>query len=411
MKSATGRWVVGDDFHGREAELEILESRIRDGNHVLLSGQRRMGKTSIAREVGRRLEVDGWVPLFADVEHAACPEDVIAELARAAHPVRPLAKRIADSVGRWIRRNVEGISAADFRVKFRAELNAGNWRRVGDELFATCASHELPVFLVVDELPVFLSRLLRDPEGKRRVDEFLSWMRHALQMLEAGSLVAIVSGSIGLAPLAARLGLSDRINHLAPFRLEPWDRDTSVACFLRLAESNGLDAGEDVGGAVYDALGIGIPHFVQRHFAHLWDLSRMRSGSAVSLADVEETYRTGLLGPPGHGNLMHYETRLREALDDDTYCIAIEILAEAAVQRIFSPDAQRALEREHAMRVGDAPERVRAALGVLEHDGYLEPGPGGYRFSFRLLRDWWADRFRDHYTPLAKRNAVRKASR
>ena len=409
MKSATGRWVVGDDFHGREAELGILDSRIRDGNHVLLSGQRRMGKTSIAREIGRRLEVDGWVSLFADVEHAACPEDVIAELARAAHPAHPIAKRIVDGMIRPIRRNVEEISAADFRVKFRAELDAGNWRRAGDELFATCAGHERPVFLVVDELPVFLSRLLRDPEGKRRVDEFLSWMRRAFQTYEAGSLVAILSGSIGLAPLAARLGLSDRINHLAPFRLEPWDRDTSVACFLRLAESNGLEAGEDVGGAVYDALGLGIPHFVQRHFAHLWDFSRMRGGSAVSLADVEETYRTGLLGPPGHGYLMHYEARLREALDDSTYCIAMEILAEAAVQRIFSPDAQRALERKYA--VDDAPERVREALDVLEHDGYLEPVPGGYQFSFRLLRDWWAGRFRGHHAPLAKRNAVRKASR
>ena len=409
MKSATGRWVVGDDFHGRETELKILKNRIRDGNHILLSGQRRMGKTSIARELGRRLEADGWVSLFADVEHAACPEDVIAELARAAHPVRPIAKRIADSVGRRIRRNVDKISVGEFHVKIRAELDAGNWCRVGDGLFATCADHERPVFLVVDELPVFLSNLLQAPEGKRRVDEFLSWMRRAFQAHETGSFVAILSGSIGLAPLVARLGLSDRINHLSPFRLEPWDRDTSVACFLRLAESYGLDAGEDVSDAVYDELGIGIPHFVQRYFAHLWDLSRMRDSSAVSLADVEETYRTGLLDPPGHGNLMYYEERLRKALDDDTYCIAMEILAEAAVGNVFSPDAQRALERKYA--VDDTPERVREALGVLEHDGYLEPGLGGYRFSFRLLRDWWAGRFRGHHAPLAKHNAVRKASR
>ena len=411
MKSATGRWVAGDDFHGREAELEILESRIRDGNHVLLSGQRRMGKTSIAREIGRRLEVDGWASLFADVEHASCPEDAIAELARAAHPARSIAKRLADCMIRPILRNVDEISAVDFHVKFRAELDAGNWRRFGDQLFASCADHKRPVFLVVDELPIFLSRLLRDPEGKRRVDEFLSWMRHAFQTHEAGSLVAIVSGSIGLQPLVARLGMSDRINHLAPFRLGPWDRDASIACFRRLAESNGLDAGEDVAVAVYDALGLGIPHFVQQYFARLWDLSRMRGGSAVSLADVEDTYRTGLLGPPGHGDLTHYDARLREALDDETYYIAMEILAEAAIEGAFSPDAQRALEREHAMRVDDAPERVRAALDVLEHDGYLEPGPGGHRFSFRLLRDWWADRFRNSHAPLAKRNAVSKDSR
>ena len=68
MKSSTGRWVSGDDFFDREDELEFLGSRVRDGNHVVMTGQRRMGKTSILQELGRRLELEGWVFLFADVE-------------------------------------------------------------------------------------------------------------------------------------------------------------------------------------------------------------------------------------------------------------------------------------------------------------------------------------------------------
>ncbi len=81
MKSSTGRWVSGDDFFDRESELQILETRVRDSNHMLLTGQRRMGKTSILRELGQRLESEGWVFLFTDVEGATCPEDVIAEIA------------------------------------------------------------------------------------------------------------------------------------------------------------------------------------------------------------------------------------------------------------------------------------------------------------------------------------------
>ena len=58
MNSATGRWVSGEDFFNRDRELRILETKVRDRNHVLLTGQRRMGKTSIVRELGRRLEAD-----------------------------------------------------------------------------------------------------------------------------------------------------------------------------------------------------------------------------------------------------------------------------------------------------------------------------------------------------------------
>ena len=60
MNSSTGRWVSGDNFFNRERELQILEMRVRDRNHILLTGQRRMGKTSIVQELGRRLEAEGW---------------------------------------------------------------------------------------------------------------------------------------------------------------------------------------------------------------------------------------------------------------------------------------------------------------------------------------------------------------
>lgn len=403
MKPATGRWVSGDDFCGRETELGILETRAREGNHTLLTGQRRMGKTSIARELGRRLEGVGWTALFADVEDAACAEDAIAEIARAAYPVRPIVARVTAGMTQLVRENVEELGALDFRVKFRASLDAGNWRRHGDGLIRACTKHKQPVLLVIDELPILLTRMLREEDGARRVDDFLSWLRRALQGLEGGSPVVILSGSIGLMPLVARLGIPDRVNYLDPFRLGPWSRDESIACFERLAASGGLQIEDGVAGAVYDALGIGIPHHVQSFFARLREAAAMRGRDRVTTADVDEAYRTGLLGPSGQSDLLHYETRLVDALDDESRRIAMEILAEAAVQGVFGADARRALERSYAPLFPDAPARVAAALDVLEHDGYLEPGADGYRFPSRLLKDWWATRFRDHHVPLAER--------
>ena len=49
-----------------------------------------MGKTSVAQELGRRLEAEGWVFLFAYVEEATCAEDAIADIVQAAHSVRPI---------------------------------------------------------------------------------------------------------------------------------------------------------------------------------------------------------------------------------------------------------------------------------------------------------------------------------
>ena len=404
MRSSTGRWVSGDDFFGRDRELRILEARVRDRNHVLLTGQRRMGKTSIAQELGRRLECEDWVFLFTDIEGATCAEDVVASIARAVHPVRPISSKIATGMQRWIDENVEEVSALDFGVKIRAGLDAGSWRSFGEKLLGECTAQERPVLLVLDELPIFLKRMLRDPEGARRIDEFLSWLRGALQAVGDGSLSLIISGSIGLQPLVHRLGIPDRINYLDSVRIGPWDRETSVACFLRLARSHDLRVEEGVAEAAYDALGTGIPHHVQSFFACLRDFAIMHGRGSVTVGDVGEVYRNELLGPKGQSDLAHYETRLRDGLEDGNYSIAMEVLAEAATQDVFTPTARSCLRQLYSAVLDDVPGRISDSLEVLVHDGYLEPGEGGYRFPSLLLKDWWCARFRDHHVPLRDRS-------
>ena len=162
---------------------------------------------------------------------------------------------------------------------------------------------------------------------------------------------------------------------------------------------------DDVAEAAYEALGIGIPHHVQSFFARVRDFATMQGRDRVTVEDVGEVYRTALLGPSGQTDLAHYETRLKEVLEDASYTIAMEILAEAATRDLFTAGARRSLERLYSRVLDDAPECIANALEVLIHDGYLERVEGGYRFPSRLLRDWWFARFRDHHVALEKRSA------
>lgn len=403
MESSTGRWVSGENFFGRESELSILEQRVLDGNHTLLTGQRRMGKTSIVRELGRRLEADNWIFLFADVEGASSAEDVVADIAQAAHPIRPISSRLQSAMRRLFSETVEEVGALEFRIKIRAGLNTGNWRRHGEQLLRDCAGQEQRVLLVIDELPIFLNNLLSSEDGARQAREFLSWMRAAFQGLDSRSPVLVVSGSIGLQPLVRRLGIPDRINYLDPLRLGPWDRDTCIACFNLLAENYRLRIEDGVAAAAYDALGLGIPHHVQSFFARLREFAIMNGRSLLTKKDVETVFSTVLLGPSGQNDLVHYESRLKDTLGADNHKIAMEILAEAATQGSFSRSAENSLEDLYAPVIADVKSHILDVLDVLVHDGYLEPMHSGYSFPSRLLKEWWAARFRDHYTSLEQR--------
>ena len=403
MQSSTGRWVSGDNFFNRERELEVLQRKVYEHNHVLLTGQRRMGKTSVAQELGRLLKVKGWIFLFSNVEAATCAEDVIVEIARAVHPHRSILSRFATTTTNWFNSKVEEISALEFGLKFRAGLDAGNWRRYGERLFQDSTTQDKPVFLVIDELPIFLKRMLHKDGNAQRVDEFLSWLRWVCQALGDSSPVLMLSGSIGLEPLVRRIGIPDRINYLDPFRLGPWDRGTSVACFDLLAKSHELPVDDGVANAMYEALGVGIPHHVQSFFARLRDFVTMQERDRLMVEDVGHVYHNELLGPSGQNDLVHYETRLKDGLEDKSYPIAMEVLAEAATQDVFTPPARRCLERLYSRSMDDASGSIMEVIDVLIHDGYLEAAEDGHRFPSRLLKDWWSARFRDHHTPIQKR--------
>ena len=84
----------------------------------------------------------------------------------------------------------------------------------------------------------------------------------------------------------------------------------TVECLHRLAEDNGLQFEDGVATAVHEALGIGIPHYVQSFFARLKERATMHSRDRVTREDVAEVYREELLRPSGDNDLVHYRTRL-----------------------------------------------------------------------------------------------------
>ena len=110
LRKAGANWVDGDRFFDREAELESLRERVQDGTHTLLTAQRRMGKTSLVRELLRQLREEGeFETLFVDLEGADNAADAVAEIAIQARSLQAAWNRIRSGfantfkgMGDWI---------------------------------------------------------------------------------------------------------------------------------------------------------------------------------------------------------------------------------------------------------------------------------------------------------------------
>ena len=418
LRKAGANWVEGDRFFDRETDLAALAERVRDRTHTLVTAQRRMGKTSLVRELRRRLEEGGkFDTVFVDVEGADTAADAIAEIGAGSLPVQGAWRRILasfDNVLRGAGGRIDELSVADVRVKLRAGIDAGNWRRRGDEVFAALAANGRPVVLAIDELPILVDRLLRGagegiaPEGIRAADAFLSWLRKNGQA-HRDRVVLILSGSVSLEPILRRAGLSAQANIYSPYDLKPWDGETAESCLGALAEAYGLDLPAAVRRDMCRRLRCAIPHHVQLFFDCLHEHLRRAGRSAATPEDVEDAYRADMLGARGQMDLDHYETRLKSTLGARGYRIALDLLTETAVGRGVLRDDAVGLYREYfkagaAEAEGDA-IAVEEVLRQLEHDGYLERRGEGFGFVSGLLEDWWLARHGRHFGPIAGRRA------
>lgn len=410
LRKAGANWVEGDRFFDREVELEALAERVRNRTHTLLIAQRRMGKTSLVRELLRRLNEEGsFETVFVDLEDAFVPADAIAELTVQSRSVRGAWNRIKSGFANVLPRvevstPVDSSAVPRMRVNLGTGIDAGNWRQRGDQLFEALAGNDRPVVLAIDELPSLVNRLLNGddnhitPQRRRAADEFLSWLRKNGQAYQ-GRVSMILSGSVGLEPILVRADLSALANIYSPFDLKPWDEETAVACLGALAESYELDLPVAVRQDMCRRLRCHIPHHVQLFFDNLHEDLRQTGRRKAVREDVERVYTYAMLGAGREMVLKHYESRLKMVLGSEGCQIAREMLTEAALNRgSLLDDAIRRYrcsvpDRRRTPSPAEAgPASIEDVLHVLEHDGYLERRGDGYRFVSGLFEDWWRAR-------------------
>ena len=413
LQKAGANWVNGERFFNRENELAYLRERVREGTHTLLTAQRRMGKTSLVRELLRQLQAENeYETVFVDLEGAESAADAIAEIAAQAGLVRSLWQKVTgifSNVLQGLNQRVEEVGVLQLKLKFRAGLNEGNWQHHGDQVWAVLANSDKPVVLAIDELPILLNRLLKEhssritSEGRAKADLFMSWLRRQGQR-HRGQVILVISGSIGLEPILRQANLSATANILTPLELPPWNHEIASACLGALANHYKLELSPAVREKMCRRLRCCVPHHVQQFFDLMHLHLNQKKRTEALIADVEHVYQYELLGAHDQGALVHYEERLKMVLALDYFPVALELLTEACLNEGRLTREAVAHYRDH-YKLSDGSEgmSIVVLLEILKHDGYLEPHEEGLRFVSGLLQDWWRARHEAHFIPIAKR--------
>ena len=401
-----GNVVTGKDFFDRERESAKLIELLQNGAHVLLLGQRRIGKSSLMLETANRMN-DKVICLYVDIQHCDSSSEVIVKLGNVAQAYRTFFEVARDNVFEFFKNlkgSIEEIGYEEmFRIKLR-ESAAADWVEMGNHLLSWLSRSEKKIVIFFDELPIFINRIIRDstnsivPEKIKKSDLFLSWLRSsAIQY--AGKIAFVVGGSIGIEPVLEQVGLSDRLNLFTSFHLLPWDAKTAIRFLDDRTLNSGIHFEVGAKERIIEMLGIAIPHFVQKFLQNIvWDCID-RDSETCSVKDVERIYQQNLLAVQGSIELATYVERLERTLGREKFSLARDLLSEAAnIGRLAGSAALIIASRYYSGRQEQI-ETIRFLLKMFEHDGYLQQKDSDYVFSNHLLRDYWKKEFGFSFIP------------
>lgn len=267
-----------------------------------------------------------------------------------------------------------------------------DWAALGESVAAKLALQPRPWLLMIDELPLFVMRLLQEDPSGTRARDFLTWLRSLRQRPSLlGRVQWFFAGSIGLDAVTARYRMGDTINDLKTIALGSFTREVAKDFLLELAQAHGLPLAPALCDRILDRVGWPIPYHLQIVFGILRSLADS-TGEPPSPAMVDQAFEQ-LLGPSGKAYFDYWRQRLTDELGRPDDGMAMALLETVA--RSETPVSQGILVlslSEFLQGVEERAAKGRFLLDVLENDGYLVEESGKYRFRSSLLLAFWQRR-------------------
>jgi uncharacterized protein len=386
MRNITGPPVEGEDFFGREKELEYAWSRIADGNNLTLPAPRRVGKTSFALKLIAKAKSEGWNTITINLERIPTEQEFI-----------ELFIEGLKELSWWEKVKDKGAAVISFLGKFKPSVSYGgatvelNWIDAKETVYKQLSdllNHEEKTLIFLDELTVLLTSIVQGENGKKNVTRFLHWLRDI--RIRSGSKIRwVFCSSVGIENFTHRHGISVTVNDIPDFKLKSYTKEESLHMLKSLGASNSLQLDEQILRTIVDKLGYCLPYFVQLIFEKIRYLIVVEH--LLPDIDIVDTAYNALIEE------KHFNTwieRIHEQYGDNRVH-AIRLLKhlcqdkngikrEALVNVLVNPT----LDSEKAEEI------VSILLYMLDNDGYILDDEGGfYRFRSPLLRDFWFNRY------------------
>ncbi|NEO97417.1 MAG: ATP-binding protein [Symploca sp. SIO2E9] len=377
-----GGEIPPDKVMGRDKLIKRLW-RILERQSLVLTAERRMGKTCIVKKMKAEAP-EGKLPVYRDLEGVRSRLEFVETVFQDVERYLSGFKRIAEQT-RKLAMQLGGTEIAGV-IKL-PDSAAPHWKTLLTKTIEDLVKHqESTIIFFWDEMPLMLYNI-KNREGEEAAMEILDTLRSQRQMHP--DLRMVFTGSIGLHNVLSSLKKSGYAN--APTNdmhiedVPPLSIADAKKLALYLLEGEGIRTNnrEATARAIAESVDC-IPYFIH----HIVD-QLFHYGGIVDAAVVKDIVNSYLRDPQDPWHLRHYRERIDTYYAKDERPLALNLLDVLAFtnqplpfDKLFNLLQSRLDNAER--------EKARDMLTLLQCDHYIiQQNDSAFRFRFPLIQRYW----------------------
>jgi AAA+ ATPase superfamily predicted ATPase len=380
MKTNPGGNLSPSEVVGRDALIAQLW-RMLERQSVVLSAERRMGKTSIIKKM--HAESAGKLTIYQDLEKVGTPREFVESIVESAEERLSTGKRIAENF-RSLMQSLQGAEVSGFKLP---EVAGREWKILLVAIIKDLVSKPGErVYFFWDELPLMLYKIQKN-SGEAVAMEILDTLRSLRQTYPR--LRMIYTGSIGLHNVLTslkRAGYANApINDMKKVDVPPLALQDAKNLALQLIKGENIviDNPKAIAETIAQSVD-GIAFYVQHVVDRL--VSWRDKIDKKTIEDVVSNYLCDAQDPL---DMRYFQERIKTYYLPDELPIAFGLLDVLSAETGAISLGDLANKLASRLAINDL-EAIRNMVELLQLDHYIQQNPeGDYAFRFPLIQRYW----------------------
>lgn len=389
MKLSIGKTATGDNFFQRDKVIAEIYEALEEGQNLLLSAPRRVGKTSIIHYIKDNPSEDYYC-VYVDTEDVSDSQTFFRVLLKAIFDIENKHRflKTIEKAGKKLKgflSSIENVEVGGVKIDFndKSDEKLDYYEKFKDFLEKVDLDGRT-ILLMVDEFPVTIEHI-RDEQGEQAARNFLKQNRAIRQNDKYNQKIKFIyTGSIGLLSVVKKLNATADVNDIQTYKLRPLSLKDALDLAQMLLANYDIETSEEVlTYLLKEKIEWLIPFHIQLAIKEIRDLYR-REEREVNKSFIDEAFNELILN--GSIYLEHYRGRLSQVFNRNELILVHELLKKLTEDTSIAESHLYDLAVKHQLE-----DSFKNILLTLEYDGYIaETNEKQWRFYSPILKKWWS---------------------